>query len=208
MRRLCASKTKERINRSFDVTLGACKGGTVTQQIDTSPLCRALFADFGGKVQAIPDRSAIANSMTCGGATLRFAAVPHDRFEWQEMVAGESRFAVWESGESPVRYDVLCLVNMPAGQVSAPDIRGLYIARSREQQGSVVMFKIVDNPNYQQNVNIGPILTDEGGRELVKQTIEDARLFVPMLLTPEESIAAAEELELAASVYAAPPPEA
>ncbi len=143
------------------------------------------------------------------GQDLRFANAPHDEFEWQGMIAGESRFAIFEprntSTPKELQYDVLRLLNTPQGLVIAPDERGLYIARSRSG-GDTVMFKMVDNPNHQhhqQSVTQGESLVDDDDRVLVRRVTNDPRAFIPLPLTPEETMAASVELELAAQVYQA-----
>jgi hypothetical protein len=70
------------------------------------------------------------------------------------------------------------------------------------------MFKMVDNPNLQQSVTQGSSIVDDNERVLARQVIVDTRPYLPLLLTPEETVAAAAELELAARVYqTAPAPE-
>jgi hypothetical protein len=138
------------------------------------------------------------------GQALRFADTPHDEFEWQDMIAGESRFAVVEPHKhnkiNEQAYEVLRLVNTPKGVVVAPDERGLHIARPRDGD-DVVMFKMVDNPNYQQSVTHGGSLVDDNERTLMRQVVTDERHFIPLPLTPEETMAAVAELELAAQAY-------
>lgn len=65
------------------------------------------------------------------------------------------------------------------------------------------MFKVVDNPNYQQSVTQGGSLVDDNERTLARQVAIDQRRSIPLPLTPEETMAATAELELAARAYQA-----
>lgn len=210
---------RERVDQIVATVLGACKGGAITQDVDF----RNYYLSFtnyryGQEAAAIPHMSKIVDSMHgYEGQKLRFAPIPHDRFEWQGMVAGESYFAIFEpSGRAYMtsmpggrqrEYDVLRLVNTPAGHVAAVDERGLYIARRRDS-GEVTAFKLVDNPKYNQEVTNGDSLVDDSDRVLVRQVATDKRRFIPMLLTPQEMVAANDELELAAGVLGQSTPQA
>lgn len=198
---------RERVNRTAETVIDACKSGTITRAIDIGVYDLVIGLNsirYGSEAKALPNRYGIHASMG-REAEFRFAPAAHDHFAW-EMIEGESYFAVLEAkdlcGEpQDVPYDVMRLINAPAGAPTTADERGLYIARRRDDSGETVMFKIADNPNYQQQVAQGGSVVDDNQRTLARQVITDERQFIPQPLTPEEAIAAADELELAAGVY-------
>lgn len=194
---------REMLSQSIGAVITACKGGAVTRQVDYLSQYSVILESlrFGQELRAIPHVDQIARSMqglTDGVRRLRFAPVPHDHFEWHGIIAGESYFALFESTEprfdwEDQAFDVLRLINTPADQVAVVDERGLYVAKRRSYSETVV-FKIVDNPNYQKEVVLGNSIIDD--------PVTDERRFIPLPLTPQEAIAAADELELAARAYA------
>jgi len=196
---------RERLAHSFQTVAAACRATTVTQTIKHANYNK-VFQDYsyGHEAEAIPHNRAIYDSM-CGyyGLDLLIADTPHDEFEWQGVIAGESRFALCKPNNIAINkqtYDVLRLLNMPKGTMVAPDERGLHIARSYKN-GNITMFKMVDNPNYQQHVTRGSSLVDDTERTLAREARIDMRPYIPLPLTREETMAASAELELAAQTY-------
>jgi hypothetical protein len=195
---------RERISLSIAAVVNACRGGNVSEVVDRKAYTAAMDAtDVGNERDAIPDVYEITESMVKlvgDDSHLRFAPTCHDTFTWKDIIPGESYFAIFEPPTEP-KYDVLRLVNVPAGSAAAPDARGLYIARRRDD-GLTTTFKLVDNPKYQQEVTVGSSIVDDEGNRRAQAVRTDSRRFIPQALTPEEAIAAADELEKAAQAYA------